>query len=98
MNIDDIDGVPEVFVVLNDDKMPVSVDIEASRDAKSVRYVPASLVQYLREDRAALDKNWSALHAASMDAIRDALGMPGATVPEMVERIGKLRAVAGVDP
>ena len=38
-----------------------------------------------------LDGNWSSLHNVSMQAIRDALAMPEATVPEMVSRIRALR-------
>jgi len=45
-----------------------------------------------REHAEALDKNWSTLHEASMSAIRDALGMPDATVPEMVQAIQRMRA------
>lgn len=47
-----------------------------------------------REHAESLDRNWSSIHAAGMDAIREALGMPDATVPEMVTRIEALAALA----
>lgn len=43
-----------------------------------------------------LDKNWNALHDASMGAIRTALGMPDASVPEMCQQIKALQRAAGV--
>jgi hypothetical protein len=39
----------------------------------------------------ALDRNWAAHHNGCMDAIRSALGLPNASVPEMCERIRTLR-------
>lgn len=39
----------------------------------------------------ALDKNWQHLHDSCMDAIRVALSLPEATVPEMVRAIEMLR-------
>jgi hypothetical protein len=44
-----------------------------------------------REHAEHLDKNWSFMHEASMRAIRNALGMAEATVPEMVEAIIRLK-------
>lgn len=49
----------------------------------------------MREHAELLDKNWATLHEASVGAIRDALGMPEATVPEMVQRIEQMRASGG---
>lgn len=48
--------------------------------------------KWSREHAAALDKNWSAMHEAAVGAIRAALGMPDASVPEMVARIRNLLA------
>jgi len=45
----------------------------------------------LREHAELLDRNWSTLHNASVDAIRKVLGMPDATVPEIVEAIERLK-------
>lgn len=35
----------------------------------------------------ALDANWAAIHNMAMNAIRDAMGNPDATVPEICEAI-----------
>lgn len=40
-----------------------------------------------------LDANWDALHNASIDAFREALNMPHATIPEMIEAITNLLLV-----
>jgi hypothetical protein len=59
---------------------------------------PPSLRKQLREAREhadALDRNWANLHECSMGAIRDALGMPDASVPEMVQRINQLADTCG---
>lgn len=42
----------------------------------------------------ALDKNWEGLKDLYLNTIREALNMPGATVPEMAEAIYTLRANA----
>lgn len=49
------------------------------------------LLRLSREHAEALDRNWSVMHDAAMDAIRTALKMPKATVPAMVERIAQMR-------
>ena len=38
-----------------------------------------------------LDRNWHAIHEAAMNAIRNAIGLPDATVPEMCTEIARLR-------
>jgi hypothetical protein len=43
-----------------------------------------------RAGYAALDSNWATLHEMMGSSIREALGMPNASVPEMVQRIGEL--------
>jgi len=40
----------------------------------------------------ALDKNWEGHHEACMGAIRQALDMPDATVPELAAEIRRLKA------
>ncbi len=47
----------------------------------------ADVLRDLREHAQALDENWSATHEAAMGAIREALHLPEATVPEMVTAI-----------
>jgi len=59
---------------------------------------PPSIRKQLREAREhadALDRNWANMHECSMGAIRDALGMPDASVPEMVQRINQLADTRG---
>lgn len=46
----------------------------------------------LREHAELLDENWSAVHEAAMSAFRDAFGMPDASIPEMLERLARLRS------
>jgi hypothetical protein len=41
-----------------------------------------------------LDKNWEAVHNAAMTPIREAIGNPEATVPEIVEAITEARQAA----
>ncbi len=59
----------------------------------------ASEVERLRGELAevragyeALDRNWQMIHDAAMTPIRQAVGDLDASVPEIVERIGQLRA------
>lgn len=40
----------------------------------------------------ALDKNWETMHSAAMVPIREALGMPGGTVPELLREIAIMKA------
>lgn len=49
----------------------------------------------LKEGYHALDRNWEAVHTGAMEAIRGALEMPDASVPEMVIRI---REALDLDP
>ena len=46
----------------------------------------------VRKGYEALDGNWATLHEMMGSSIREALRMPDASVPEMVERIGELIA------
>lgn len=50
--------------------------------------------KFWREQAEALDRNWSALHDATMTPIRAALGLPDGTVPELLARIAELKADA----
>lgn len=51
-----------------------------------------------REGYHALDKNWDAAHDAALGAIRQALEMPDATVPELCQRIVALKATVAGEP
>lgn len=49
-------------------------------------------IKQLEDHAEALDKNWELLHDAAMRSFRTVLGMPDATIPEMIERIRSLKA------
>lgn len=93
-----VDDASKIVIILTDEVMPTSVDVLIDKThviAKFVREERATdaeeATKWAREHAEALDTNWSTLHEASMGAIRDALGMPEASVPEMVERVEQLR-------
>lgn len=54
-------------------------------EAKAVR---------MKEYADALDRNWNRHHSACVDAIRTALDMPDASIPDMVARIREIEADA----
>ncbi len=51
--------------------------------------------QWWKEHAEALDKNWSSLHGTTMGYIRKCLGMPNASVGEMVDKINSLKRPEG---
>lgn len=58
-------------------------------------YKPYAEIESLQKGYEALDANWDKIHNMAVDAIRDALGMTDATIPEMVLQIRILREEAG---
>ena len=60
-------------------------ELERERDAS------AKEAAELRDGYEALDRNWNAIHEMMGSSVRDALGMPDATVPQMFEAITALR-------
>lgn len=64
--------------------------------AAEVQRTRAAL-SWWREHAETLDRNWSTHHDATLGAIRLALGMPGASVPEMVAVLGQL-GMSGTRP
>jgi flagellar motor switch protein FliM len=49
------------------------------------------MLRHSREHAEQLDRNWNGFHEVAMGRIRTALGMPDASIPDMVRRIRELR-------
>ncbi len=86
-------GVVDVFVAELAEAEDAAACHSVAEKATEALREQEEASKWSREHAAALDKNWSAMHEAAVGAIRAALGMPDASVPEMVARIRNLMTV-----
>ena len=88
-------GPCEAVCVLEDRKYDYGMTLEQGHARLSAlvrEHEDRGECDRLREAYMVLDNNWATLHEAAMSAIREAVGEPGASVPEIVEAIAKLRS------
>jgi hypothetical protein len=84
-----------VVANIRDDECPrakatAELIVELYNNAEHIATLEHDLAE-VRTGYHALDANWEALTNVTMDALRLALDMPEATVPEMCQRISDLR-------